>query len=227
MTDTSTKDITLSTAEEVAEKLDRAGARLETPPDTTKLIARTLRRLADGRPVPMNEVAELASDLNDAEAAVAFVGQMSEKDEHGNVVGHMGLSLNDHPHEFEVDGRRLRTWCAWDALFLPPILGGVAHVVSRDAATGEEVRLKVTPEGIERSRPEGVLVSVVVPEVKEGHVWTAEEAQMLFCSLVHFFTDKEAAARWFAERKMPISFLTVDEAFKLGQIRFADIIAQA
>jgi hypothetical protein len=227
MTDTSTSEIRLSTAEEVAEKLDAAGLRLDIPPDTARLIVRTLRRLSGGRPVPIEEVTKLAADLAGSDEASAFIGQMSEKDNEGNVVGLLGLSLNDHPHELEVNGIELRAWCAWDTLFLPSILGQAAHVVSKDPATGEEVRLRVTPQGVERTRPQEIVVSVVVPEVEEGQIWTAERAQMLFCNFVHFFADGEAAARWFAERKMPVSFLTVDEAFKLGRARLADIIAQA
>ncbi len=225
MTNTPATETKLSTATEIAAKLDRAGVRVETPPDTARLIVRTLRRLAEGRPVPMEEVAELASDLDKADEAIAFIEQMSEKDDDGNVVGHMGLSLNDHPHKFEVNGRELRTWCAWDSLFLPAFMGQTAHVVSKDPASGEEVRLKVTPEGVERTRPDEILVSVVFPEVEEGQTWTAERAQALFCNFVHFFADRQAAAQWFAERKMPVSFITVAEAFKLGRMRFADIIA--
>ena len=228
MTNTPTTEIKLSTAEEVSERLDRAGVRLETPPDTARLIVRTLRRLAQGRPVPMTEVAELASDLENAADAVAFIDQLSEKDEQGNVVGHMGLSLKDHPHEFEVAGRELRTWCAWDTLFLPPMLGQTAHVVSRDPATGEEVRVKVTAEGVERTRPEGILVSVVVPEVGgRDQRWTAEQAQAVFCNFVHFFTSEEAADQWFAEREMSVSLITLEEAVKLGRLRQKDIIAEA
>ncbi len=226
MTNTAPIETKISTATDVAAKLDQAGLRLDIPPDTARLIVRTLRRLAEGRPVLMEEVAELASDLDNADEAIAFIEQMSEKDDDGNVVGHMGLSLNGHPHEFEVNGRELRTWCAWDSLFLPSILGQTAHVVSKDPATGEEIRLRVTPDGVDRTRPEGVLVSVVVPEVEEGHTWTAEQAQALFCGFVHFFANKEAAARWFAERNMQVSFITVAEAFKLGRMRLADIIAQ-
>ncbi len=227
MTNTAPIETKISTATDVAAKLDQAGLRLDIPPDTARLIVRTLRRLAEGRPVPMEEVTELASDLDSPDEAIAFIGQMSEKDNEGNVVGLMGLSLNDHPHEFEVNGIELRAWCAWDTLFLPSILGQAAHVASKDPATGEEVRLKVTPQGVERTRPDDVVVSIVVPEVEEGHSWTAERAQMLFCNFVHFFADRQAAAQWFAERKMPVSFISVDEAFKLGHMRFADIIAHA
>ena len=226
MTNTPATETKLSTATEIGAKLDRAGVRLETPPDTAWLIVRTLRRLAEARPVSMEEIAELASDLDNADEAMAFIDQMSEKDNEGNVVGHMGLSLNDHPHKFEVDGRELRTWCAWDSLFLPALLGQTAHVVSKDPATGEEIRLRVTPNGVDRTRPDDILVSVVFPQ-SEGEAWSAERIQALFCSFIHFFSSREAAARWFAERKMPVSFIPVDEGFKLGRMRFADIIAHA
>ncbi len=226
MTNTPATETKLSTATEIAAKLDRAGLRLDIPPDTARLIVRTLRRLAEASPVSTEEITELASDLDNADEAVAFIGQMSEKDNEGNVVGHMGLSLNDHPHQFEVNGRELRTWCAWDSLFLPALLGQTAHVVSKDPATGEEIRLRVTPAGVERTRPDEILVSVVFPQ-SEGEAWSAERAQALFCNFVHFFADRQAAAQWFAERKMPVSFITVAEAFKLGSMRFADIIAHA
>lgn len=147
MSNTSTTQIKVSTAEEVHEQLDQAGVRLEAPPDTARLVVRTLRRLAQGRPVPMTDVDGLASDLERAEEAVDFIKQMTEKDDDGNVLGLMGLSLSDHPHDFEVDGQDLHTWCAWDTLFLPPLLG-------RQRTSS----LKIRPQArrfVSRSRPTG------------------------------------------------------------------------
>ncbi len=226
MSNTSTTQIKVSTAEEVREQLDKAGVRVEAPPDTARLVVRTLRRLAQGRAVPMTEVDGLASDLEGAEEAVDFIKQMTEKDDGGNVVGLMGLSLNDHPHDFEVDGQDLHTWCAWDTLFLPALLGQTAHVVSKDPATGQEVRLKVTPDGVERAQPEDVLVSVVIPDEEIGSSGNAEQIQAVFCNFIHFFTTADAAAAWFSERDMPVSFLTLDEAVKLGRLHIvADLMA--
>ena len=227
MSSQSTTEVALSTAAEISEQLDGAGVRLETPPDTARLIVRTLRRLAEGHPFPMKEIAQLASDLENAKEALEFIDQMSEKDEKGNVLGHLGLSLNDHPHQLEVDGRELHAWCAWDTLFLPLFLGRPAHVTSNDPATGKEIRLTVSPDRVERSQPEHIVVSVVVPDVEEGHTWTAEQAQVLFCNFIHFFADAKAASQWFAERNMPVSFLTVEDAVELGRIRFKEIIAQS
>ena len=227
MSNTATTQIKVSTAEEVHEQLDRAGVRLDIQPDTARLVVRTLRRLAEGRPVPMTEVDRLASDLNGAEEAVDFIEQMTEKDDGGNVVGLVGLSLNDHPHDFEVDGQSLHAWCAWDTLFLPTVLGQPADVVSKDPATGQEVRIKVTPDGVERAQPEDVLVSVVIPEEELGSSGNAEQIQAIFCNFIHFFTTEVAAAAWFSERDMPVMFLTLDEAVKLGRLHLADLMAQA
>ncbi|MCQ4438245.1 organomercurial lyase, partial [Clostridioides difficile] len=45
----------------------------------------------------------------------------TEWDDYGNVVGY-GLTLRETPHTFEVDGRRLYTWCAFDTLFFPALI---------------------------------------------------------------------------------------------------------
>ncbi|MGH7575101.1 MAG: organomercurial lyase [Longimicrobiales bacterium] len=43
-------------------------------------------------------------------------------------------------HRFEIDARTLGTWCAWDSLFIPELLGEAARVQSTDPETGEVVR---------------------------------------------------------------------------------------
>jgi alkylmercury lyase len=49
------------------------------------------------------------------------------------------------PHVFEIDGCRLYTWCALEALMFPALIGKTAHVLSRRAATGVPVSLTFTP----------------------------------------------------------------------------------
>jgi alkylmercury lyase len=49
------------------------------------------------------------------------------RDEEGRVVGFMGLSVVAFgEHRIELGGRTLTAWCAWDALFLPELLGEAA-----------------------------------------------------------------------------------------------------
>jgi hypothetical protein len=48
--------------------------------------------------------------------------QVTERDAHDQIVGALGLSLQDHPHRLSVNGVSLSAWCADDTLFLPAIL---------------------------------------------------------------------------------------------------------
>src|SRR5262249_52400942 len=66
-------------------------------------------------------------------------------DGQGRVLGFGGLAVTPMQHRFEVQGRMLSTWCAWDSLFIPEILARSARVASTDPETGETIRLVVTP----------------------------------------------------------------------------------
>lgn len=68
-------------------------------------------------------------------------------------------------------------------------------------------------------------MSIVVPGEEIGSSGPAEQTQAVFCNFVHFFTTADAAAAWFSERDMPVSFLTLDEAVKLGRLHFAHLMA--
>lgn len=54
-------------------------------------------------------------------------GAYLERDQNGAVVGFSGLTLRPTAHTFVVGGRRLHTWRAWDALFLPVMLATTAR----------------------------------------------------------------------------------------------------
>ena len=216
---------TLATAEAVAGTLGVTGIRLDFSPATARLVVRALHKIATGEPLTPASLRESARDLDDPDDRVAAVTRMAEFDTEGQIIGVLGLSQGDHPHQFTVAGRPLATWCAWDTLFLAPLLGEPATVWSRDPETGTAIEVRVSPEGA--TGPDGTVVSIVFPEVDEAGQWDAARAQELFCSLVHFFEDRSSAERWFAERNVPAAFLSLDEAFRLGQMRFGVLIEAA
>src|SRR5205823_9931163 len=80
------------------------------------------------------------------------------RDSHGALIGFWGLTQAEMPpHRFEVDGQRLWTWCAWDSLFMPAILGTTARVAPVCTTTGAPVSLVVTPEGVAEASPVGAV----------------------------------------------------------------------
>src|SRR6266702_4176328 len=136
-------------------------------PEDQRVAVTLYRELAKGQPV---DAAQLGRALGVAPAeARGFLNRDSIKafvypDDQGRVLGFGGLAAAPMHHRFEVDGRILSTWCAWDSLFIPEILGRPARVTSADPESGELVRLVVTPDRIETVEPEGAVVSFILPD---------------------------------------------------------------
>jgi len=86
-----------------------------------------------------------------------------EVDAEGNVVG-AALTVTPTPHCFRVKGRDLFAWCALDSLFLPGLLDETAEVASSCPSSGEEIRLTVSPGGVEAYSPATAVLTVVIPQ---------------------------------------------------------------
>jgi alkylmercury lyase len=142
---------------------------------------------------------------------------VAERDADNNVVGIMGLSLNDTPHRFYVNGTRMLTWCAGDALFVPAVLGRTATVESKSPVSGERVRLKVSPQGVEEVHPVRAVVSIVIVDPDEANMGSVEAIWGTFCHHIFFFASREEAERWAAGRD-DIEILSVEEAYELGRL---------
>lgn len=84
------------------------------------------RQLARGEPVRREQLAEtLTLPTRDV---VGLLEQPGLKglvfyDGENRVMGFGGLAIVPMAHRFAVDGKTLYTWCAWDALFMPELLG--------------------------------------------------------------------------------------------------------
>ena len=210
----------------IVTKLHDAGIPPRLGPDLGRLLREAWRLVADGRPVPVSQLEEVAAELTIPAGNVATViHQMSERDGAGNVVGTFGLSQKKHPHQFEVDGHVLSTWCAWDALFLPVLLGKTAHVESPCPATKEKVRLTITPEKVESYEPRSAAISIVLPNTTKSGPESVEEIWGALCQHVHFFKTPEAATEWFAGKNLDPIMLSVEDGFELGRMAFEELLS--
>src|SRR3546814_10048037 len=95
----------------------------------------------------------------------------------------MGLTVSRTAHQMTVNGRRLWTWCAYDTLFLPTLLGETGEIETRDPETGRVIRLTVSPNGIEAAEPAGAMASIVAP-----HLWDQTSADLLRASACHIMS---------------------------------------
>lgn len=191
----------------------------------SRLLVALYRRLATGgRPIPAEEVADLALAAGmSPEAASAFLEPFSERDADGALFGVAGLSLADHAHRFVVHGHELTTWCALDPLLIVPVMGEAVVVTSHDPRSGASIEVVAAPEAVRSVHPPTAVVSIVVPE--EVAAGSVEEIWGMFCHHVHFFTDAASAEAHLADDRREVHLLPVAEAFKLGRVVYEAVHA--
>lgn len=134
-------------------------------------------------------------------------------------MGFSGLTLRRTAHAFEVAGQRLHTWCAWDTLFLPALLGATARVRSTCPVTGRAIELTVAPDGIEQVEPERLQVSFPPLATTDTSNITRS-----FCCHVHFLAGNDAARAW-QDAHPDGEVLDLQAAFALGRGTVAPLTA--
>ncbi len=201
-------------ANEMARKLTKSGGLLDYGPDRLRLLIQVWQSLATGRPVTGEQVDRIVADIGtDRDEADQFLRGISERDADDNIVGIMGLSLNDHPHRVNVNGTWMSMWCAEDTLVLPAKLNQTVTVESESPLTKEKIRLTVSPDGIVESEPAGAVLSFPVGEpdmASVASIWAT------LCHHSFFFASREKAEQW-ATGRDDIEILSLDEGFELGQ----------
>lgn len=186
---------------------------LNLSPDAQRVSLATYRLLAQAEPVPP---AAIAAEAGVSEARVEeLLGGWSGvyRDADGRVVGYWGLTPSEMDHRLEVGGHTVYAWCAWDALFIPALLGQTAEVTSKSPGAEEPIRLTVSPEGVQSADGQEVYVSFLEPPEEEK---LTEDVIGSFCHYVFFFPSLGEAQAWTAAH--PGTFLlTLGEAFELGR----------
>lgn len=187
------------------------------PQEQTVALA-LYRELAKGRPVDADQLGRALGVTSDESRALLerdAIKSFVYPDSEGRVLGFGGLAAAPMHHRFEVGGRNLWTWCAWDSLFIPEILGREARVTSPDPETREIVRLVVTGDKVESAAPSDAVVSLIRPEAQAFDT-SAANVMAKFCHFIFFFSSRQSGERWIA--KHPGTFLySLDDAFALAK----------
>lgn len=134
----------------------------------------------------------------------------TEFDQEGTIVG-WGITLVPTQHQFQVEKHALFTWCAFDTMLFPPLLALCAQVRSVCAASGQSIRFRSRPEGIEELTPTTAVMSLIPPAGR------CECVRETFCQQSQFFQSEKAAAPWMALHPEAV-LLSVEEAATLGQL---------
>jgi alkylmercury lyase len=195
----------------LADRLAAAQPRLDA---TEQLIVLTLvRQLALGAPVSDSQLAT-AAGLPEAQVTDTVDRHpLVFRDDEQRIIGSSGLTVVEMgDHRIHLHGRVLSTWCAWDTLFLPELLGETVRVTSRSPVSDVEIALTVTHSGPTDVHPADTVVSLLLPDGE----FDADVIKR-FCHFVRFFASREDGEAWTAEH--PGTFLLrVEDAYRLGRL---------
>ena len=172
------------------------------------------RLLTVGKPVDVNSLAESVS------LPLLVVDGIIKKwsdvyyDELNRVVGYGGLTFKPTEHKIRFDDYTLYTWCAWDTLFLPTILGKTLDIESHCPMDNSIVRIRVDQEGVKAIEPKETVISFMLPSQE----CIQRDIQRNFCQYVNFFPSAEVGNQWI-ESHPKTYLISIEEAFKIGQMK--------
>ncbi len=187
-----------------------------------RLQAITLQLLAEGKPIPPEDLAAAWNmpfqDVKPILEQARALGTLQFNDQ-GNLIA-SALSLVPTQHIFRTKGITLYSWCAFDAVYAPGVIGEVAEIESVDPLSQEAVRLVVSPDGVLEKEPEEIAVTVVGLDAD-----TRGGASSPRCRQMQFFTTSKNAHAW-KGNSPGVSVMTVDQLFEFANLFLIEPVRQ-
>ncbi len=174
------------------------------------------RRLSIGLPVMQSA---LADDMNlPVNVVNTFISELPKStmdtDRNSAIVAFGGLSLTPANHTFLIEDQTLHTWCVFDALFLPQLLGKSATCMTICPTTERQIKIELTPTAIASTDPSKPVMSIVAPDRDA----CCANLRGAFCDHVNFFADEDTFRQWAGNRTDVIG-VSLDEAQELAHLR--------
>lgn len=189
--------------------LDALAQRLsvQLPCEQEELCLLVLHQVSRGKPLPKATLStSLKISQDELEQRLTRLPD-TEFDREGNIVG-WGVTLVPTRHRFQVGGKSLYTWCAFDTVLFPPTLGETAQVHSTCPVTGQPISFVATPDGVVKElTPASAVLSLIVPAER------SECIRSTFCEQSLFFQSAQAAALWPSMHPEALILLIEEAAF--------------
>jgi hypothetical protein len=122
-----------------------------------------------------------------------------------------------HRVRFE-DGHEAFAMCALDALGIAPMFGQPVEITSTDPASGEELRVRLAPNGESAAVPDSTVVVT-------GVVSRECESFLGCCPVLNFFGSQESAEQWLAEHDdVRGQVVSMPDAIAAGRVVFGNVL---
>ncbi len=171
-----------------------------------------VQQVTRGKPVaPATLRASLQVSQNELDQRLAKLPPDVEFDRTGNIVG-LGVTLVPTSHRFQIGGKLLYTWCAFDTVLFPPLLHVEAQIQSTCPVTGQPITFVATPEGtVLNLLPASSVMSLIVPTER------SDCTRATFCQQSLLFQSEQTALPLLADHPEAL-ILSVEEAAYVGRL---------
>lgn len=185
------------------------------PKNQQKLAVETYRFLSEkASPISFQDLAK-SSNHTDIEVENILTSWPDLRlNGEGNIEAFAGLSTKETPHQITINSKKLYTWCAWDTLFIPALLGVQAQIQSTCPVTNSSLEFEILGYELIKRPTEQAVLSFVMPSSD----FCLNNVQSQFCCHIHFFKNIEVAKLW--QQDNPESLLmSIEAGIELGRMQ--------
>lgn len=186
------------------------------------------RLLETHQPVPVTALTgELGEPPEQVDAAVAKLDRQGRirRNQSGDVVGSVGLSVEPSRHELFIGDQKFWTWCAYDAVGILAALGASGRVLSKSPLTGASIDIRFHDGSPDKSDAVLFMPADIV-SASDGAPSPAREVSPYddWCPLANLFENREASLAWAARHRVRGQSLSLVEAAGRGATHWQPIV---
>lgn len=172
---------------------------------------------------------ELGGSPVEVEAGLAELDRQGliRRNQSGDVVGSVGLSIEPSRHELHGRDQQFWTWCAYDAVGILGALGASGRVLSKSPLTGAPIEVQFRDGAPETSKvvlfmPDFVSLSDGTPSPEPG-VSVFDD----WCPQINLFEDSAASQAWAKRRDARGQTISLTEAATRGATHWQAMVSTA
>lgn len=178
-------------------------------PETQRLSVALYQLLGRGAPVEHEKLGSACgiSGERARQLLSEFPPTTVALDEQGAILAFGGMSLVPTHHRFVCKGIELYTWCVFDGLFLPEVLGDTATLTTHCPESWSELTVELAPGKVRVARPSDCVMSIISPDIKA----CCDNLREAFCDHVNLFKDERTFRVW-SQNRQDVGCVTLEEA---------------
>jgi len=171
--------------------------------------------LFEREPVAIETLAEATNIPSSAIKALLKGWPGVHYDEVQHIIGYWGLTISPTQHQLFTEGNKtLYTWCAWDGLFIPPLVKQAVFFETHCPMSKQKITLQLDAMGKIDSLNSEYVMSFLQPNA----IQFDSDVISKFCHFIYLFNNTTSAKEWLTQNTHCL-LVSLPEALTLSQLK--------